>query len=105
MLSRLKRRLRALVRKGAMERELDDELRFHLERQIEISVNAGMSLEEARLAALRSFGGVEQSKEQCREARGVKVVEDLWQDVRYGVRMLAKKPGFTLSRSLLWRSG
>ena len=95
MLGRIKRRLRALVRKGEMDRELDEELRFHLERQIEISVNAGMSPEEARLAALRSFGGVEQSKEQCREARGVKVVEDLWQDVRYGVRMLAKKPGFT----------
>ena len=95
MVGRIKRRLRALVRKGEMDRELDDELRFHLERQIEISVNAGMSPEEARYAALRSFGGVDQSKEQCREARGVRLIEDLWQDLRYGVRMLLKNPAFT----------
>jgi predicted permease len=95
MLGRIKRRLRALARKSEMDRELDEELRFHLERQIETSVNAGMSPEEARLAALRSFGGVEQSKEQCREARGVRLIEDLWQDLRYGVRMLLKNPAFT----------
>jgi len=78
-----------------MERELDEELRHHLERQIELNVAAGMSPEEARLAALRSFGGVDQAKEQCREARGVRWLEDVWQDLRYGVRMLLKKPGFT----------
>src|SRR5215216_4521064 len=95
MMGRIKRRLRALVRKGEMDRELDEELRFHLERQIEIGINAGLSPKEARYAALRSFGGVEQSTEQCREARGVRLIEDLWQDLRYGVRMLLKNPTFT----------
>ncbi|HEU4597689.1 MAG TPA: ABC transporter permease [Pyrinomonadaceae bacterium] len=96
MLGRLKRRLRALLRKGSMERELDEEMRFHLERQTELNVAGGMSASEARRAALRSFGGVERAKEQCREARGVRLVEDLRQDLAYGARTLFKKPGFTL---------
>ncbi|HEX8650240.1 MAG TPA: ABC transporter permease [Pyrinomonadaceae bacterium] len=96
MLNKLGRKWRALVRRNVMERELDDELRYHLEREIEQNVTGGMTPEEARLAALRSFGGVEQAKEQCRDARGVRLIEDLWQDLRYGVRMLVKKPGFAL---------
>ena len=96
MFDRLQRRLRALVRKGTMQRELDDELRFHLEREIERLMAAGMTSDEARLAAVRSFGGVEQAKEQCREAWGVRLLEDSWQDLQYGARTLWKKPGFTL---------
>lgn len=96
MLNRLRRKWRALVRRNVMERELDEELRYHLEREIERNVAGGMTSEEARLAALRSFGGVEQAKEQCRDARGISLVEDLWQDLRYGLRMLVKKPGFAL---------
>jgi putative ABC transport system permease protein len=95
MLGRLKRRLQGLVRKGSMERELDEELRYHLDRQIEQNVRGGMSPDEARCAALKAFGGVEQSKEECREARGVRFIEDLWQDLWYGLRVLWKKPGFT----------
>lgn len=96
MVSRLKKRLRALLRRGAMERELDEELRYHLEHEIEQNMAGGMTSEEARYAAMRSFGGVEQAKEQCREARGVRLIEDLWKDISYGVRMLRKNPGFTL---------
>src|SRR5262247_2618658 len=96
MLNKLWTRLRALLRKSEMERELDEELRYHVERQTEQNVRLGMNPEEARYAALRSFGGVEQAKERSRDARGMRWLEELWQDWRYGVRMLARNPGFTL---------
>jgi predicted permease len=97
LLFKLKRRLRALFRKAELERELDDELRFHLEKEIEQNLTRGMSPDEARRAALRSFGGVEQVKEKSRDVRGVRVVEELLQDVRYSLRVLLRKPGFTLT--------
>src|SRR5215468_7220145 len=96
MLSGLKARLRALLRKSEMERELDEELRYHVERQTEQNIRLGMNPEEARYAALRRFEGVEQAKERSRDARGVRWVEDLLQDLRYGARMLVSNPGFTL---------
>jgi putative ABC transport system permease protein len=96
MLGRLWRRLRALGRRGELDRELDEELRYHLDREVELNVAAGMSPEEARLAALRGFGGLTRAKEECREARGVRLLEDMWQDVRYGLRTFRKRPGFTL---------
>src|SRR5436190_14624844 len=96
MLNSLKLRLRALFRKAEMERELDEELRFHLEKEVEQNLARGMSREEARLAALRSFGGIEQVKEESRDVRGVRFVEELGQDLRFGARILRKQPGFTL---------
>ena len=71
------RRLRALFRKEELDQELSDELAFHLEKQIEQNIAAGMNAEEARYAALRSFGGVEQVKEECRDAWGMRFIDTL----------------------------
>ncbi|HEY0320071.1 MAG TPA: ABC transporter permease [Pyrinomonadaceae bacterium] len=90
------RKLRALLRSGAVDHEMDEELCYHLEREIEQNMAGGMTSDEARYAALRGFGGMEQAREQCREARGVRLIEDLWQDLCYSRRMLRKNPGFTL---------
>jgi putative ABC transport system permease protein len=97
MLSRLKTALRTLLRRTQVEHELDEELRYHLEQQIEQNIRLGMNPEEARYAALKAFGGVEQAKELSRDARGVRRLEDLWQDLRYGARMLLKNPPFSIT--------
>src|SRR5262249_13807409 len=88
MLSKLRMALRALLRRTQVERELDEELRNHIEQQTEQNIRLGMNPEEARCAARKAFGGVEQAKERSRDARGLRWLEELWQDLRYGVRML-----------------
>src|SRR5579863_4003355 len=96
MLSDMWIRMRALVRRRAIERELDEEVRFHYEQQMGKFVARGIAPEEARRLARLEFGGSESVKEECREARGVHLIETLVQDVLHGLRMLKKAPGFTV---------
>ncbi len=88
-------RLRALFLKRSLEQELEDEIRSHLEMQIEDHQRQGMSAEEARYAALRKFGGVDQVKEMYRQRRGLPAVETFVRDLGYGLRMMRRSPGIT----------
>jgi len=78
-----------------METELDEELRAHLRHQVEKYVQSGLLVEEAKRRARLEFGGLDQVKEECRDARGVSLIETTLQDIRYGARKLARSPGFT----------
>jgi predicted permease len=88
-------RLRSLFRRRQVEQELDEELRYHLDRQIEELIAKGLTPIEARYAALRALGGVEQRKEECRDMRRVNLIENMLHDLRYAGRVLRRSPGFT----------
>src|SRR5690242_16648682 len=89
-------RIAAVVRSRKLERDLDEELQLHIELKTQANIAAGMAAEEARYAALRAFGGVEQKKEECRDADRLRWLEDIIQDLRYGLRQLRRNPGFTV---------
>jgi predicted permease len=83
-------RLRTAFSRAAVESELDEELRYHVERQIDEDVARGMSRREARAAALREFGGYEQKKEECRDMRGFNLLDNFMRDISFALRQLRK---------------
>jgi predicted permease len=87
-------RLRSLFRRDRLERELEAELRFHLDQQIAENLQAGLSPSDARLSALRSTGSISGIKDQCRESLGLQLIDELRQDARYASRTLVKSAGF-----------
>ena len=92
LLSTVRLRLRSVFRRHRVEQELDDELQDHIDRRVAADVARGLSYGQARQDALRAFGGIEQAKERCREARRVHVIEHTAQDVRFAVRHFARTP-------------
>ncbi len=96
LFKRARLHLRYLTRKGEAEGEMDEELHFHLEQTIESNLRAGMGKEESRRQALISFGGVDRYKEQIREARGLRSLEDCLRDIHHALKQLRRNPGFSL---------
>src|SRR6266540_6411703 len=88
-------RLAGLFNTEGRDRELAEELESHLQMHMEDNLRRGMTPEEARREALLKLGGIEQTKESYRDRRGLPMLETLMQDLRFGVRMLYKNPGFT----------
>jgi predicted permease len=105
MLSDLRIRLRSLLRRARVEQELDDELRFHMDQQAEKYLRAGMSREEALRRVRIEFGGIEQVREDCRDARGIGVLESALYDARYSLRQMKRSPGFALTAVLMLAFG
>src|SRR5579871_6714322 len=94
-------RLRSVFRRTQVEEDLDEELHYHLEREISENIAAGLSREEARSTALRSMGGLEQRKEECRDMRGLNRLDHIIHDIRFAIRQLRKSPDFTLTAAVM----
>src|SRR5206468_13123743 len=92
MLSDFIFRLRAIFKRAAVDREIDEELRFHLERQAALYEHSGLSRTEATRRARLEFGGVDQVKEEYRDALGVRFIDESWRDVRLAYRSLRATP-------------
>ena len=97
LFSDLSFRLRALFRSKSVEGELDDELHFHFDQQVEKHMRAGLTQEEATRATRLDFGGLSQVKEECRESRGISMLETFGRDINFAFRQLRRTPGFTIT--------
>ncbi|MDQ3653003.1 MAG: ABC transporter permease [Acidobacteriota bacterium] len=93
-------RINALFHRSSLDQEMEEEMQYHLERETEENLRRGMNPEDARHRALKNFGGILKAKEQSRDERGLRSLEDIWMDLRYGARSLRKNPGFTLTAVL-----
>ncbi|WP_394766628.1 ADOP family duplicated permease [uncultured Paludibaculum sp.] len=101
----LRMRLRSLFSRRQLEDELDEELRYHFDREMDVNLAAGLNRDEARWAALRSVGGLEQRKEECRDMRGLNLIDNLVQDTRFAIRQLRKSLGFSFTAILMLALG
>ncbi|MGH9629627.1 MAG: permease prefix domain 1-containing protein, partial [Bryobacteraceae bacterium] len=93
-------RLRSLFHRRRVDFELETEIRFHLDQLIEENIASGMPPEEARMAALRTIGGIANFQEECRDMRRVNLIEDFWMDLRHAVMVLRRSPGFAATAAL-----
>lgn len=100
LLDILRLRVRSLFQRDAVDRELDDELRFHFDHQVEQNMAAGMNAQEARAAALREVGNLLHHKDECRDARRTRMIESFFEDCRYAVRNLRRDPFLALTATL-----
>jgi predicted permease len=105
LLDKLRLRLRSLFRSNHVERELEAELRFHLDQLVEEHVASGMTPGQARLAALRAIGGITRFQEDCRDMRRVNFIDHFLRDLRYAGRSLRRSPGFAALAVLIMALG
>src|SRR5258708_14766800 len=98
-------RLRTLLQRNRVERELEEEFQFHIEQRTELEIARGLSPAEARFVALRVMDGLEQRKEECRDMRRVNYIDDLLRDLQYAGRNLRRSPGFAALAILIMALG